>query len=192
MNRRNSLKTLAIGSISTLSLLTACGDRTDKPPLAINKPEDYGRTPSEEAHDEQLIKERFFTDIEMATVSVLCDIIIPADSHSGSATEAKVPEFIEFIMKDQPDMQTPVRGGLKWVDMRSFKLFGKPFVQAGREKQMELIELIAYPEKVTAENRPGAGFFTIMRNLTATGFFTSKIGIGDLQYKGNIPNSWDG
>lgn len=192
MDRRKSLKAIALGSLGTVTLLAGCKDEPKETKPAAATPGDYGRTPEEAAHDAALAKEHFFTAAEMLAVSALCDIIIPADEHSGSATDAKVPEFIDFMMKDIPDMQTPVRGGLKWLDMKSFKLFGKPFTSASKDQQIELAELIAYPEKVLPENKPGVNFFTTMRNLTATGFFTSKMGIDDLGYKGNAPGNWDG
>lgn len=193
MDRRKSLKYIALGSLGGVTLLNGCkDDKKEIKATVSNTGGDYGRTAEEAAHDERLMKERFFTDAEMTTVSVLCDIIIPADEHSGSATDAKVPEFIEFMMKDIPDLQTPVRGGLRWIDMKSFRMFEKSFADATKEQQLELVELIAYPEQVKPENRAGANFFTMMRNLTATGFFTSKMGIDDLGYVGNTPNSWDG
>lgn len=193
MDRRKSLKAIALGSLGAVTLLSGCKDEMEgKNAAAVVTPGDYGRTPEEAMHDAALMKERFFTDAEMATLSVLCDMIIPADEHSGSATDAKVPEFIDFMMKDIPDMQTPMRGGLRWVDMKSFKLFDKSFIKAGKEQQLELVELIAYPERALPADRQGVNFFTSLRNLTASGFFTSKIGIDDLQYKGNTPNNWDG
>jgi hypothetical protein len=119
-------------------------------------------------------------------------MIIPKDSISGSAADAGVPEFIEFIMKDQPKMQVPIRGGLKWLDLKSMKLFKKSFVDANENERTALVNLIAYPEKAAKENTQGVNFFNTIRNLTATGFFTSKIGIEDLQYLGNQPNQWNG
>lgn len=191
MDRRESLKALAIGSLSAGALLSACNKKTDDKNIADNL-EDYGRTPEEKAIDAKLMKEKFFTDAEMKTITILCDIIIPADSRSGSASDAKVPEFIEFIVKDQPKNQTPVRGGLRWLDIKSFKMFKKSFSDASKSQQLELVDLIAYPDKAKAENMQGVSFFNTMRNLTASGFFTSKIGIEDMNYMGNQPNAWDG
>lgn len=193
MDRRKSLKYLAIGSLGGTALLAGCkDDKKEETKPASTSQEQYGRTAEEAKRDEKLNSEKFFTAAEMTTLSVLCDIIIPADEHSGSATDAKVPDFIEFMVKDMPDMQTPLRGGLRWVDMKSLNMFGKSFAEAGKEKQVELAELIAYPQEVKPENRAGASFFTLLRNLAATGFFTSKIGIEDLGYKGNVANAWDG
>lgn len=191
MDRRESLKALALGSLSAGTLLSACNKKTDDKNIAGN-PEDYGRTPEEKAIDTKLMKEKFFTDSEMVTITILCDIIIPADSQSGSASDAKVPEFIEFMVKDQPKNQTPMRGGLRWLDIKSSKMFKKSFSDASKSQQLELVDLIAFPDKAKIENAQGVSFFNMMRNLTASGFFTSKVGIEDMNYKGNQPNAWDG
>ena len=63
-------------------------------------------------------KPKFFTPHEHATVRVLVDLIIPKDERSGSATDAGVPEFMDFMMIDQPARQTAMRGGLAWIDRR--------------------------------------------------------------------------
>jgi hypothetical protein len=118
--------------------------------------------------------------------------LIPADKKSGSASQSGVTGFIEFIVKDQPKYQLPMRGGLKWLDVKSLKLFKKSFADSNKDQQIELVELIAFPEKAAPENSAGVSFFNTMRNLTATGFFTSKEGIKDMAYKGNQPNAWDG
>lgn len=192
MNRRDSLKALAVGTVSVGTLITACDKKEGAQSAVEGKPGAYGRTAEELLIDEKLMAEKFFTAAEMSTISVLCDIIIPRDDKSGSASDAKVPEFIEFIVKDQPRYKIPIRGGLKWLDLKSLRLFKKSFTDASKEQQIELVELIAFPGKAAPENAPGVSFFNTMRNLTATGFFTSKEGIEDMQYKGNQPNAWDG
>ncbi|CAA9254571.1 MAG: Gluconate 2-dehydrogenase subunit 3 family protein [uncultured Adhaeribacter sp.] len=198
MDRRESLKALAIGSLSAGALLVGCdkkekGDnKTAKEVKQDAKKDLYGRTEAEKEIDSKLLDEKFFTEHEMATITVLCNIIIPADDRSGNASEAGVPEFIEFMAKDQPSNQTPMRGGLRWLDIKSNKMFEKSFVDISKAQQLELVDLIAYPEKAAPENAQGVSFFNQMRNFTATGFFTSKIGIEDLQYMGNTPNAWDG
>jgi len=192
MNRRDSLKALAVGTVSVGTLITACDKKEGAESSAAGKTGVYGRTAEEKLIDEKLMAEKFFSAIEMSTITVLCDIIIPSDEKSGSASDAKVPEFIEFIVKDQPRYQIPLRGGLKWLDVKSLRLFKKSFADASKEQQIELVEMIAFPEKAAPENAAGVSFFNTMRNLTATGFFTSKEGIKDIQYKGNQPNAWDG
>lgn len=192
MNRRDSLKALAVGTVSVGTLLTSCDKKGDKDPAVAGKAGVYGRTPEEKLNDEKLMAEKFFTAAELATITILGDIIIPKDDHSGSASDAKVADFIEFIVKDQPKLQLPLRGGLKWLDVKSLKLFKKSFSDATAEQRIQLVDLIAYPGKALPENAAGVSFFDTMRGLTATGFFTSKIGIEDLGYKGNQPNAWDG
>ncbi len=192
MNRRDSLKALAVGTVSVGTLLTSCDKKEGKDSAAAGEAGVYGRTPEEKLNDEKLMAEKFFTAAELSTIIILGDIIIPKDEHSGSAGDAKVADFIEFIVKDQPNLQLPLRGGLKWLDVKSLKLFKKSFTEATAEQRIQLVDLIAYPDKALPENRPGVVFFDTMRGLTATGFFTSKIGIEDLGYKGNQPNAWDG
>ena len=192
MNRRDSLKALAVGTVSVGTILTSCDKKTETQSAVSRKAGVYGRTPEEKLIDEKLMSETFFTTAEIGTIAILADIIIPKDEHSGSATDAKVPEFIEFIVKDQPRYQLPLRGGLKWLDVKSLKLFKKPFADVSKAQQIELVDLIAYPEKAAPENTAGVSFFNTMRNLTATGFFTSKMGMEDMGYMGNQPNEWDG
>ncbi len=192
MNRRDSLKALAVGTVSVGTLLSSCDKKTGKDSAAAGEAGLYGRTPEEKLMDEKLKAEKFFTSVELSTITILGDIIIPKDDHSGSASDAKVADFIEFIVKDQPAMQVPIRGGLKWLDIKSYKLFKKSFAEATVEQRIQLVDLIAYPKKALPENAAGVSFFDTMRGLTATGFFTSKIGIEDLGYIGNQPNAWDG
>jgi gluconate 2-dehydrogenase gamma chain len=195
MDRRKSLKILAF-TFSSGVMLDACKSEDKKKTLdqavAGNPEVTIDRMPEEEAHHKKLMSEKFFTDHEMATIGVLSDIIIPADEVSGSATDAKVPDFIEYIVKDKPGQQTPMRGGLRWLDMQMVKRHGKSFKDCSAQQQIALVDEIAYPEKAKPEMRQGVAFFTLMRNLTATGFYTTEIGIKDIGYMGNKPNQWNG
>jgi hypothetical protein len=140
----------------------------------------------------ELRAETFFDEHEMKTITVLANIIIPADKVSGSASDAEVPAFIEFIVKDLPEHKVPMRGGLKWLDLHCLKVYQKAFADCSADHQLELVNQIAYPDKAAPEMRQGVVFFNRMRNLTASGFYTSKIGIKDLGYVGNAPNVWEG
>ena len=128
----------------------------------------------------------------MATISILADIIIPKDEISGWATELGVPDFIEFIVKDMPGHQVPMRGGLRWLDLQTLKSNNKTFRDCSSEEQLKLVDQIAYPKKVKPEMAQGAAFFSLMRNLTASGFYTSEIGVKDVGYVGNQPTQWNG
>ena len=194
MNRRENLKLLLAGSFGTGLILSGCGSETNE--LAhqptIGDFGSYGRTPEEIKHNDLLHSTTFFTDEERKKIEVLVDIIIPADDVSGSATDAGVPDFIEFMMKDIPDYQTPMRGGLLWLDHKADELFGKKFMEISKEQRLQIIDEIAYPDKAKPEMQSGVRFFNTLRNLTATGFFTSEEGFKDLGYVGNRPNAWDG
>lgn len=178
------------GAISAPALLDSCAAPEQKT-SAIPAPT-IDRTPAELAHYEKLMTDRFFDDHEMKTIAMLSDIIIPKDETSGSATDAKVPDFIEFIAKDMPRHQTPLRGGIKWLDVHCMKNYQKSFIECSPSEQIEVVDQIAFPEQAKPEMMQGVSFFNLMRDLTACGFFTSQIGIKDLGYMGNQPNQWDG
>lgn len=192
MKRRETLKALTLGSLSGLGLLSPEAKPEIVQPVDTPIVVPNGRTKAEAIRDAALMKEKFFTEHEMKTVRLLTDIIIPADSRSGSATQAKVPEFIEFMMKDQSKNQTPMRGGLRWLDNQCQKRFQHPFAGCTKAQQLEMVDAIAYPEQAKPDVSQGVAFFNMMRNLTATGFFTSQMGIKDLGYVGNTPNNWEG
>ncbi|MBL0744118.1 gluconate 2-dehydrogenase subunit 3 family protein [Chryseolinea lacunae] len=194
MDRRKYLKTLAVGTVGAGVLMESCKPETAKEvkdaaaPAALN----YDRTPAELQHEAKLQAETFFDAHEMKTITVLADIIIPKDETSGSASDAGVPDFIAFIVKDMPRYQVPLRGGLAWLDLQCMNRFNADFASCTPQQQIEMVDLIAYPEKAKPELKQGVAFFNTMRDLTACGFFTSKIGIADLGYAGNKPNQWNG
>jgi gluconate 2-dehydrogenase gamma chain len=195
MDRRKSLKLIATGAIAAPVIVSGCKTDDKKPDLKKEPQFALDRNADELKYEKELLaKGNFFTDHEMATITVLADIIIPKDEISGSASDAKVPGFIDFIVRDMPDHQVPMRGGLHWLDMQCFKKYEKSFVDCNHDQQIAMVELIAYPERVKdkPELKPGASFFSLMRDLTATGFYTSAMGVKDLGYVGNTPTQWNG
>jgi gluconate 2-dehydrogenase gamma chain len=128
---------------------------------------------------------KFFNAHEYDTVKVLVDLIIPRDERSGSATDAGVPEFMDFIVADQPARQTAMRGGLAWLDVECQKRFDKTFLDCADAQRRAVLDDIAWPQRVKPALSHGAAFFSSFRDLTATGFWTTKMGIEDLQYLGN-------
>jgi gluconate 2-dehydrogenase gamma chain len=195
MDRRKSLKLIVTGAVATPIAIASCktDDKKETDPKTADVKFNLDRNPDELKYEKELLaKEKFFTDHEFATITVLADIIIPKDDVSGSASEAKVPEFIEFIVKDMPNHQVPMKGGLRWLDMQCLKRYEKTFKDCSKEQQIELVDQIAYPKKAKADMTQGAKFFSLMRDLTATGFYTSEIGVKDLGYAGNQPNQWNG
>src|SRR5690606_17393854 len=137
-------------------------------------------------------KPQFFDEHEWQTVRVLADLIIPRDHRSGSATDAGVPEFMDFMMIDRPNMQLQMRGGLRWLDNRSRMHFNKPFVALDARQQAVVLDEIAYPEKAKPDVSHGVSFFNFFRDLTAAGFWSSRIGVKDIGYMGNEWREWDG
>src|SRR6478752_6923899 len=138
-------------------------------------------------------KPKFFTAHEYATVRVLVDIIIPKDDRSGSATDVGVPEFMDFILNDQPNRQTAMRGGLAWIDVACQQRFDKTFLDCAAAQRTAVLDDIAWPQKAKPEHSHGVAFFNSFRDLTATGFWTTKVGMQDLQYMGNtFVGKWEG
>lgn len=198
MDRRESLKNILIGTIAGATVAgaaTSCESPAEVQEQKVEgKEEYYGRTPKEIEHDKKVMADVFLVEHELETIAVLCDIILPATATAGSATDAGVPEFIEFIVKDLPNNQLPIRGGLMWLDGESNLRFNKLFKAATPEEQIQIVDDIAYPDpdNKKPEMAYGIKFFNLMRNLTMTGYYTTRMGIDDLGYKGNVPNVWNG
>jgi gluconate 2-dehydrogenase gamma chain len=209
MDRRKSLKAIAVGTLSASVLLDACKTDNKKevdaksaePALTLDRAEE------EKKREKELLSTTFFTPHEIATITILADIIIPRDEVSGSASDAKVPDFIEFMVKDRPENQIPMRGGLRWLDVESLKRFEKPFKELDQKQQLNIVDDIAYPEITYKDEKgndvkkgkkekmgmaQGIAFFNLMRDMTVSGFYTSEIGVKDVGYAGNVPNKWNG
>ncbi|MEO0473306.1 MAG: gluconate 2-dehydrogenase subunit 3 family protein [Bacteroidota bacterium] len=193
ISRRDSLKYLAAGSLGTGLALTGCEPQQpieETPPVPVHTHD--GQTFDLNERDQKLMEVPFFDAHETATVKALADMIIPADERSGSASDAGVVEFIDFMMKDQPIHQIKMRGGLKWLDTQCLHRFDKPFIGCVENEMTEILDQIAYPEVAEPEMSQGVAFFNLFRDFVASGFWTSRMGIDDLQYMGNVGNIWDG
>lgn len=199
MKRRDALKSIGLSSLGLAGLspqvIAAENLLADDGPGKKKKKEPwepYGRTEMEKNRDARLLTEQFFSEHELKTIAVLADIIIPRDDRSGSASDAGVPAFIEFMAKDRPELQTPLRGGLLWLDAEARKRFQQVFIRCTPAQQIEIVEDIAYPDQKKPGMTHGIAFFSLMRNLTASGFWSSQMGIADIGYVGNTPNQWEG
>ncbi|WP_026969750.1 gluconate 2-dehydrogenase subunit 3 family protein [Algoriphagus terrigena] len=193
MNRRENLKLLFTGSVGAGLLLTGCEpEQVAVQNQVLTGGTIGGRTEEEKLRDSQLLSETFFTEAEVKKLNTLVDIILPAGEDSPSATELKVPDFIEFMMKDQPGNQTPMRGGLMWLDFESDELFGKSFNELGKDQVIQIVELVAWPDKAAPEYAGAVRWFNMLRNLTCSGYFSTQAGWKYMDYRGNTPNVWDG
>jgi len=139
---------------------------------------------------------KFFKASEWKTVRMLADYIIPRDDRSGSATDAKVPEYIDFLMADKDasdSSRIAMRGGLGWLDFECVERFGKNFVGSTDAQRRQVLNDIAWPKKARPEMSHGVAFFNRFRDLTASGFFSSEMGWKDVRYVGNVFNpGWNG
>lgn len=190
---------MLIGGIAGGLIVTGCQPGSEEAKEAekakevlANASGAYGRTPKEKEYDARVMAETFFSEHELTTIAVLCDLILPATATAGSATEAGVPEFIEFIAKDMTSNQLPLRGGLMWLDHQTLNRYNNSFADCSTDLQKQLLDEIAYPDEASPEVEQGVSFFKRMRNLVLTGYYTTRMGIDDLGYKGNTPNVWDG
>ena len=195
MDRRKSIKSLVLGSVAGGLALHGCKTQVEaEQEEKVLASYTYGRTPEEAELIQELEEDQFFNEHEMETISVLCALILPANESFGSATDAGAPDFIEFMMKDYPPFQVTMRGGLMWLDHKSNTEYGTEFKVTPEAQQKELLDAIAfYDPKISMDEQAlEIQFFSLLRNLTLSGYYTSKMGIEDLGYKGNMPNVWDG
>ena len=164
---------------------------TDAEARQAHEHADAARTQA--ARQATTFKPAFFTAHEYATVVVLVDLIIPRDERSGSATDAGVPEFMDFMMIDQPRRQVAMRGGLALVDRLATDRIGRRFVSCTDRERRLLLDEIAYTSNPDAGMSHAIAFFSSFRDLTASGFWTTKMGVADLQYQGNtFVSEWNG
>lgn len=192
MDRRESLKSMVLGSMALGLTFESCVKET---PTEVIEDKiwkyTYGRTPKEAEFDNALLEEQFFEDNELETIRTLGNLILPPNEN-GNIEQAGVVGFIEFMTKDVPEFQVKIRGGLMWLNNHCNSKYNMVFTQCTEAQQKEVLDKIAFPVPDTIEQVQEIQFFILMRNLVLTGYFTSEVGIKELDYKGNTPNNWDG
>ena len=188
MNRRDSIKTIAISALASSLVLEGCIQEEKEVIYKNVWKYKYGRTPEELQRDLELLNQVFFSKKELNTIRVLAHLIVPP-TKEGDIDKAEVPEFIEFIVKDTPSYQKTLREGLIWLDETSIENFGRNFVDCEINDQKSILDKIAFAKNEKSKEEI---FFSNIRNLVITGYFSSEVGISDLGYKGNQPNMWDG
>ena len=194
MNRREYLKSLFLaplsGSIISSSGKLGAASNINWTPLPRSF--SYGRTEAEKQTDAELFAENYFRENELLTIAILCDIILPNDHPNGGALDAGLPDFVEFMVKDRDQYKLPVRGGIAWLDSYAIENFGGNFINITEDQRLSICDEIAYPGSGNSTLQPGISFFSLMRNFTMTGYYTTEQGFKDLGYIGNTPNVWDG
>ncbi|MEX2179739.1 MAG: gluconate 2-dehydrogenase subunit 3 family protein [Gemmatimonadaceae bacterium] len=185
--RRQALK-----SFGAISLATAL----DLSPPQLERALDGLATLAEGEGQQPAYAPRFFRAAEWRLVRMLADYVIPRDARSGSATDAKVPEFMDWLLADREATESSkisMRGGLAWINSESRERFGRDFVTATDAQRRAILDDVAWPAKARPEMSQGVAFFTRFRDFTASGFFSSAMGWQDVQYIGNVSlPAWDG
>ena len=187
ISRRDVLKTLAIGAAGGSVLQVIPLEAAELAHQMVHK--------EKAAAPAGKYTPKFFTPKQYETLVWLCDTILPKDEKSGGAVEAGAPEFIDLLTSENEEYQLNLGGGLMWLDSHCIDRYGKVFMECLPEQQKETLDLIAYRKnaKATPELANGVSFFAFLRKMTCDGFYTSKIGIEDLQYIGNVTRSeWPG
>jgi hypothetical protein len=185
MDRREAIKwMLAAGA--TFSVLNGKG-------LAVpGSTSGYGTDPNLlEAYKPGDFWPLTFTKEQHRTVSALCDVILPADERSPSASELKVHDFLdEWISAPYQKQQTDrkvILDGIAWMDAESARRFSKAFHELNNSQQSQICDDICSVEKAGADFQSPAQFFARFRDLAVGGFFSSAQGMKDVQYVGNVP-----
>ena len=179
ITRRDVLRTLAFGAAAGSVLRVIPAEAAEYVHQMVHK--------EKSAASAGAYTPKYFSTPQYATLLFLCDAIIPKDEKSGGAVEAGAPEFIDLLTSENPEYQLRLGGGLFWLDAACTNRYENVFMQCTPEQKKEILDLIAY--RKNAKKDPslsqGVAFFAFLRNLTCDGFYTSKIGIADLQYIGN-------
>jgi gluconate 2-dehydrogenase gamma chain len=178
ISRRDILRTLAMGAVggSVLQMI----------PLAAAE-QAHRMVKQEKTNAAGVYKPKFFPAHQYATLRALCEAIIPTDDHSAGAIEAGAPEFIDLLTSENKEYQVDLGGGLMWLDGFCADLYGKPYLSCAPNQQKEVLDLIAYRRNAEKDFSlsQGVEFFAFLRRLTTDGFYSSEVGINDLQYIGN-------
>ena len=126
---------------------------------------------------------QFFSPVEYITIEQLTDLIIPKDDSPG-AKDAGVSEFIDFMAASDPELQEPFRTGLQWLEAHASKIHGSGFAALSRDQQNRILEALAFREKYVADQAAGQKFFNLVRRYTVMGYYTSRIGLAQLDFPG--------
>lgn len=186
VSRRAALKVLTIAPLGAVAL-TQQSTPQQQPREGHQQPNQPARDTRQPAPAPP--KRRFFTAKEMRTVRVLADDIIPRDARSGSATDAGVPEFMDFNLSVEETAQgdrIAMRGGLRWLDKESRRRFGKDYASAAAAQRHQILDDISWPATARPEFSHGVSFYTRFRDMVASGFFSSPQGYKDLRYMGHV------
>ncbi len=179
ITRRDILRTLAAGAVSGTALQVIPVEAAEYAHQMVMKEKAASPTGK--------YAPKYFSPHQYEILTSLCDSIIPRDDHSGGAVEAGAPEFIDLLTSENEQYAARLGGGLMWLDNFCTDRYGKAYLDCTPERRAQVLDLIAYRKNALADRTlsQGIAFFAFLRKMTCDGFYTSKIGIADLQYIGN-------
>jgi gluconate 2-dehydrogenase gamma chain len=183
ISRRDVLKTLTLGVAGGGVLQVIPLEAAELAHQMVNK--------EKQAAPAGKYTPKFFSAKQYEAISWLCDSIIPKDDKSGGALDAGAPEFIDLLTSENEDYQLALGGGLMWLETRCVDQYGRVFMECAPEQRKELLDLIAFRKNARKDAglSQGVAFFAFLRKMTCDGYYTSKVGIADLQYIGNVTRS---
>lgn len=179
LSRRTILKSLTIGAVAGSVLRVIPLEAAEYAHNMIESEKTDAKTGA--------YTPKFFDAQQYRTLQSLCETIFPADPDSGGAIEAGAPEFIDLLTSENEEYKAKLAGGLKWLDSTCATRFSRAYLDCTPQQQKAILDLIAYRKSSEQDEslREPVEFFSFLRKFTADGFFTSKIGIKYLGYKGN-------
>jgi hypothetical protein len=179
ITRRDILRTLAMGAVGGSVLQVIPLEAAEHIHQMVQREKKQASTGK--------YQPKFFTAGQYATLAALCDAIIPPDGHSGGAVQAGAPEFIDLLTSENKEYQDQLGRGLTWLDSACTQRYGSAYLGCNPTQRKEMLDLIAWRKSAVADSSvgPGVEFFSFLRRLTTDAFYTSEIGIKDLQYIGN-------
>jgi gluconate 2-dehydrogenase gamma chain len=197
ISRRDALKGMGAASMAGMAGMAGMATMSGVLSPEAERLTKFMEGVAEEQQQGQAYVPKFFTAREWRTVRMLADYVIPRDERSGSATEAKVPEYMDFILLDfvtSDAQRVSFRGGLNWLENECRRRFdGRAFTAATDAERRQVLDDIAYPRRAKPEHAVGVAFFSRFRDMVASGFWSSQVGWQDLKYMGHVFNpNWQG
>ena len=179
VTRRDILRTLAVGAVSGSVLQVIPAKAAEYAHQVVHTEK------AASAAGKYALK--YFSPHQYEMLLTLCETIIPKDEKSGGAVEAGAPEFIDLLTSENEEYQLALGGGLQWLDSFCSDRCANAFLDCTAEQRKEVLDLIAFRKNAKQDSSLSQGvvFFAFLRRFTCDGFYTSKIGIEDLQYIGN-------
>lgn len=202
LGRRKAMKIIAT-TAATVPLTGYIGEATVKEQEFTTSEKDLlkadsnKKAPVRSATDPDLLNptvnwELLLSEAELATLGSLCEIIIPSDAISPSASALGAHHYInEYVSapydRNKRDLVI-IRGGIVWLNSESHKRYGKPFIDLVAVQKLAICNDIKWVKTAKAQHQHGAHFFAKVRDLTATAFYTTLEGMADIGYMGNKPS----